>query len=129
MPTLYGIANCDSVKKAQKWLKTHEIDYKFHDFRKDGLQETQLAKWLECVATKELDLKTLINKRSTTWKQLPDTLKDSLSAQMNGENPINDSQVINTLLEHPTLIKRPLLELNESIQLGFSETLYAGLLK
>ena len=65
MTTLYGIKNCDTVKKARKWLDNKAIDYQFHDFRVDGLERAQLEEWVA-----ELGWETLVNKRSTTWKQL-----------------------------------------------------------
>ena len=111
MITLYGISNCDSVKKAKKWLGDNAIVYVFHDFRVDGLNAKQIQHWLEQVPREKL-----LNKRSTTWKQLPDGLKNELTA----ENAA-DSLLINTMIEHPTLIKRPVLAIsNDNIQVGFS---------
>ena len=65
--TLYGIPNCDTVKKARKWLDANGIEYRFHDFRKDGINETMIREWMK---TQPLEL--LLNKRGTTWRQLPD---------------------------------------------------------
>ena len=65
MATLYGIKNCDTVRKARKWLESEEIDYSFHDFRVDGLDKKNLSAWVKSVGWEEL-----LNKRSTTWKQL-----------------------------------------------------------
>ena len=105
MTTLYGIKNCDTIKKARSYLEQHHIDYLFHDYRVDGLTQQQLAVWVA-----ELGWEALINKRSTSWRKLPDSLKDSL----------DESTAIKVMLDHPTLIKRPLLERNACFYLGFS---------
>jgi arsenate reductase len=118
--TLYGISNCDRVKKAKKWLGDNAIVYVFHDFRADGLTAERIQHWLE-----QLPREKLLNKRSTTWKQLPDELKNQLSADNAAE-----SLFINTMTEHPTLVKRPVLEIsNDNIQVGFSATDYQQLIK
>ena len=117
--TLYGINNCDSVKKAKKWLGDNEIVYVFHDFRADGLTTEQIKHWLEQVPREKL-----LNKRSTTWKQLPDGLKNELTA-----DNAADSLFIDTMTEHPTLIKRPVLAIaNGNIQVGFSAADYQQLI-
>lgn len=117
--TLYGINNCDSVKKAKKWLGDNEIVYVFHDFRADGLTTEQIKHWLEQVPREKL-----LNKRSTTWKQLPDGLKNELTA-----DNAADSLFIDTMTEHPTLIKRPVLAISsDNIQVGFSAADYQQLI-
>ena len=113
MVTIYGIKNCDTVKKARQWLDSHAIDYRFHDFRADGLQAKQVSQWI-----KRLGLEQLINKRSTTWKQLAPATRDSL----------DDKSALQVILDNPTLIKRPLLETKEAIQVGFKADNYAQLL-
>jgi Spx/MgsR family transcriptional regulator len=110
--TLYGIKNCDTVKKARKWLEAQDINYQFHDVRSDGLELAQVNSWLE-----SLGWETLVNKRSTTWKQLDSPQRDSLSSQ--------DAAAI--ILEHPTLIKRPLLDTGSTIHVGFKEADYQTL--
>ncbi|WP_432470887.1 ArsC family reductase [Amphritea sp. HPY] len=112
MTTLYGIPNCDTVKKAQRWLQANGIEFSFHDFRKDGLEQQQLEQW---AAT--LGWETLLNKRSTSWRQLDDEIK----------NNIDEQSAIREMLISPTLIKRPLLELNGQYQVGFKEANYASL--
>ncbi len=112
MTTLYGIKNCDTIKKARKWLETNGIDYQFHDFRTDGLSEKQLKAWV-----KELGWGTLLNKRGTTWRKLPDKTKDS----------INEKNAIALMLGQPTMIKRPVLDLGKQRKVGFSEKDYAEL--
>ena len=117
--TLYGISNCDSVKKAKQWLSDNNIVYAFHDFRADGLTAEQINTWLKHVPSK-----TLLNKRSTTWKQLPDTLKNQLGAD-NAPLPL----LVKTMVEQPTLVKRPVLVVtNNNIKVGFSAADYQQLL-
>ena len=109
MVTLYGIKNCDTVKKARKWLDVHGIDYRYHDFRLDGLAEDSLQQWLD-----ELGWETLVNKRSTSWKQLDPGARasmDTVAAKA-------------AIMAQPTLIKRPLLDTGHSISTGFSEDNY-----
>lgn len=113
MFTLYGIKNCDTVKKARKWLDNHQIAYQFHDFRVDGLEPALVTSWLTT-----LGWETLINKRSTTWKQLSDQQRSAL----------NDSNAAAIILLHPTLIKRPLLDTGTTLQLGFKDADYQHLL-
>lgn len=109
MNILYGIKNCDTVKKARAWLEANHIEYTFHDFRTDGLSEIQVNKWIN-----ELGLETLVNKRSTTWKELDEETKNKFN-----ENAV---QVITA---NPTLIKRPLLETGNKKFIGFKDAEYA----
>ncbi len=109
MTTLYGIKNCDSVKKARKWLEEQGIEFNFHDFRVDGLDAGQVKSWVS-----QLGWEQLVNKRSTTWKQLDDETKANLS---------NES-VVSVVLEHPTLIKRPLLDQDSHYSVGFKAADY-----
>ena len=104
MTTLFGIKNCDTVKKARKWLEANNSDYTFHDFRTDGITAAQVQHWVAA-----LGWETLINKRSTTWKQLDDDTKLNL----------NNSSVVDVILASPTLIKRPLVEHNGAFSVGF----------
>ena len=107
--TLYGIKNCDTVKKARKWLETQGIEYRFHDFREDGLGAEAVQKWLD-----ELGWEQLLNKRSTSWKQLDSGTRD----QMNSETARE------AILQQPTLIKRPLLDTGHQRFTGFSAASY-----
>ncbi|MDM3872220.1 ArsC family reductase [Porticoccus sp. W117] len=109
MITLYGINNCDTVKKARRWLEENGIDYRFHDFRVDGLTANQVTDW-----SQQLGWETLVNKRSTTWKQLDETERATMDA--------NSS--INAMVEHPTLIKRPVLDNNGELLVGFKPETY-----
>ena len=109
MITLYGIKNCDTVKKARDWLVKNNIDYRFHDFRADGLSHSQIKIWIE-----EIGLDLLINKRSTTWKEL-----DELTKKNFGQTNAAD-----IIVENPTLIKRPLLDTGNQKYIGFKNTEY-----
>jgi hypothetical protein len=73
MITMYGIKNCDTIKKARKWLEAEGIEYQFHDYRKDGLDANQLKSWVS-----ELGWEVLLNKRGTTWRKLPDDVRTML---------------------------------------------------
>lgn len=106
---LYGIPNCDTVKKARTYLEAEGKEFTFHDFRKDGLTQEKLNFWL-----KEVGLEKLTNKRSTTWKQLTDEQKANWSEESS----------IEAFLESPTLIKRPVLETGTQILIGFKEADY-----
>lgn len=110
---LFGIKNCDTVRKARKWLDQHGADYQYHDFREQGLEESQVKAWLARVPAERL-----VNKRSTTWKQLDEATRDNLS----GDN------LPALLAAHPTLIKRPVLEIGEQVHTGFSEKTYQQLI-
>lgn len=110
--TLYGIHNCDTVKKAQRWLKQKAIDVAFHDFRKDGLTAEQVERWQS-----QLDMKTFINTRSPSWRGL-----DAADQQK-----ILTGQGVDVILATPTLIKRPLLEHTSGIHVGFKPETYAAL--
>ena len=111
MITLYGIPNCDTVKKAQRWLQANEVEFSFHDFRKDGLTEAQLNEW---VAT--LGWEVLLNKRSTSWRALTDDVK----------NNIDEASAIREMLAAPTLIKRPVLATENGLKVGFKESEYSA---
>ena len=107
---LYGIPNCDSCRKARKWLEAQEIEYRFHDVREDGIERTTLRRWAETI-----EWQRLLNTRSTTWRSLPDADKS---------NPSRD-KAINLILQHPTLLKRPVTESADAVFVGFSDALFA----
>ncbi|MGP9834145.1 ArsC family reductase [Marinobacter sp. NSM] len=102
---LYGIKNCDTVKKARKWLDDNGIAYEFHDFKKDGLTSERLSQWEQAIGWE-----TLINKRGTTWRKLPDELRDNMSAQ-------SAHQI---MLENTSIIKRPVVERGDEVTVGFN---------
>ncbi|TCO75930.1 arsenate reductase [Chromatocurvus halotolerans] len=114
MITLYGIKSCDTVRKARRWLDQHDIDYQYHDLREDGLSEPSASAWLTALGQREL-----LNRRSTTWKTLPAELRDSM----------DDDRALTAVLEHPTLVKRPVLDTGSEIHVGFSPERYATLFK
>ncbi len=109
MITLYGIKNCDTVKKARTWLEQNNIAYQFHDFRADGLDKQQVNNWIS-----ELGLETLVNKRSTTWKELDEATKNQF-----------DTNALDVITENPTLIKRPLLDTGKQKHVGFKDAEYS----
>lgn len=111
MTTLYGISNCDTIRKAKKWLKANGVDYEYHDFRKNGLDAEQLKGWVA-----ELGWEVLLNKRGTTWRQQPDDVK----------NNIDEASAIELMLESPAIIKRPVLDLGDRRVVGFKEADYQG---
>jgi Spx/MgsR family transcriptional regulator len=108
---LYGIPNCNTVKKARSWLEANGTPYVFHDFRKDGVDAALLQGWLKQVAWEKL-----VNRAGMTWRALPEDAKAAV---------INDASAINLMLDKPSAIKRPVLVKDGSIvQLGFSEDAY-----
>lgn len=111
MTTLYGIKNCDTVKKARRWCESNNIDVQFHDFRVDGLDDATINNWLQYVSWE-----VLLNKRSTTWRQFEDPRKEQL----------NEAIAIELMLENPTFIKRPVLFDGTSCMVGFKEADYAA---
>lgn len=109
MTTLYGINNCDSVKKAQRWLTKNQVAIDFFDFKKQTLTAELLSRFVSLAPWDQL-----INKRSTTYRNLSDEVKNSL----------NDEMAFSTVMSSPTLLKRPLLIHNGCLYLGFKETQY-----
>lgn len=114
MTIIYGIKNCDTVKKARKWLENNDIEHQFHDFRVEGIDETMVNQWLNQQAVDKL-----VNKRSTTWKQLDDATKASL----------NETNAAKLCSQYETLVKRPVLEHEGNIYLGFNEKNYSEIFK
>src|SRR5580704_10691285 len=104
---IYGIPNCDTVKRARAWLDQKGIVAKFHDYKVEGANREIIASWL-----RHTDWETLLNRRGTTWRKLPDAkktaVKDSASATA-------------LMLEQPSLIKRPVLEYGDKVLVGFDE--------
>ena len=109
---LYGISNCDSVKKAKNWLETNNIDFSFHDFRKQGLEPETVQDWLNRIPWDKL-----LNKRSTKWRNLDTEVQQSVNAET----------VVQLLVANPTLIKRPVLAVNGIINVGFNADTYRGI--
>jgi len=110
MITLYGIPNCDTVKKARTWLEQAGLSYQFHDFKKAGLDKTTVSAWL-----KEVPWEILVNKKGTTWRGLPDATKASV---------IDATSATVLMLENTSVIKRPVLCTNNQVLVGFDADLY-----
>ncbi|MCG8425765.1 MAG: ArsC family reductase [Chromatiales bacterium] len=107
--TVYGIPNCDTMKKARKWLETQGIDYQFHDYKKQGLDEQTLRTWVA-----ELGWETLLNRRGMMWRKLDEEIKAN----------IDEQSAIQVMLETPSIIKRPVLDTGDKRYVGFSEISY-----
>lgn len=107
--TLFGIKNCDTVRKARKWLEQNNLSVDFHDFREHGLTAEQVEEWVAVVGWE-----TLFNKRSTSFRNLTDTEK----------NDINEKKAIALMVLYPTLIKRPVLVNGSKVNVGFKEAEY-----
>lgn len=110
---LYGISNCDTVKKSRAWLAANGWEVEFHDFRKQGVMEAMLAAWLAQISRDQL-----VNRRGTTWRQLPEETKAAVTS---------DAAAIALMLEKPAIIKRPVLEKDGKIHVGFDTNLYQSL--
>jgi len=109
---LYGIPNCDTVKKARTWLDANGVAYTFHDFKKQGVDEAMLRGWLGHVP-----LATLLNRKGTTWRALSDA--DKARAE-------EETGAIALMQQSPSLIKRPVLAHDGKVTVGFSADQYAG---
>jgi len=107
---MYGIPNCDSIKKARKWLAEHDVDYIFHDYKKEGVDAELLQAWCQHVGWE-----VLLNKRGTTWRKLPDAEKDG----------VDEAKAQILLSENPSMIKRPVLLVETHVEVGFSAAKYA----
>ncbi len=109
---LFGIANCDTMKKARRWLDAEGVAYRFHDYRKEGLDSKMLAIWVE-----RLGWEVLLNKRGTTWRKLSDAERADLDTE----------KAITLMLAHPAMIKRPVLVMGDEIEVGYSPEQYEQL--
>jgi arsenate reductase len=104
--TVYGLKNCDTCRKAIKWLTAESIPYTFHDVRKDGIDRAKVEGWLKGVGWE-----VLLNRRSSTWRNLTDTDK----------NNVDETRAIDLMIQHPALIKRPVCDCNGIILVDFKE--------
>jgi Spx/MgsR family transcriptional regulator len=109
---VYGIETCDQVRKARAWLRAHQIAFRFHDFRRDGLDAPRLSAWLGRVPWD-----SLLNRRGLAWRKLDVQRRATITDQ---------TSATELMLADPTLIKRPVLQVGDRILVGFSEPLYAG---
>jgi arsenate reductase (glutaredoxin) len=113
---LYGIPNCDSVKRARAWLKGQDIDFAFHDFKKNGVPEDRLDIWLEVLGHERL-----INRQGTTWRKLSDETRDAVE---------DNASARLLMLEHTSAIKRPVVEWPDGrVTVGFDEAAFAVRIK
>lgn len=112
MTTLYGISNCDTVKRARAWLAEHGVTYAFHDYKKAGVPEADLRLWVA-----RLGWEALLNRSGTTFRKLPDADKADLDAE----------RAVVIMLAHPSAIRRPVLVRGEALEVGFSPERYAAL--
>jgi arsenate reductase len=109
--TVYGIPNCDTVKKARVWLDAHEIAYRFHDYRKDGVPEAALRGWVE-----RLGWEALLNRKGTTFRKLPDEARADLDAE----------KATALMIAHPSAIRRPVVERGDEVYVGFASEQWAA---
>lgn len=114
MTTIYGIKNCDTMKKAFKWLNDHGVDYEFHDYKKGGLDEKRLKAWI-----KQLGWEALVNRRGLTWRKLPEMDREG----------VDEARAIRLMLASPSLIKRPVLDTGKVLRVGFKPEEYQALFK
>ena len=113
---LYGIPNCNTVKKARVWLENNQIDYAFHNFKKDGVSQELLENWLS-----QAPWETLVNRAGMTWRKLSDETKESI---------VDNASAAALMTEKTSVIKRPILEKDGKIlNLGFKEEAYQELFK
>ena len=110
--TLYGIPNCDTVKKARTWLLDNGVDFTFHDFKKQGLDRATAAGWLA-----ERDWEVVVNRKGTTWRNLTDAQKAAVTGK---------DAALELMLANTSVIKRPVLAGAGALQVGFTPDLYAG---
>jgi arsenate reductase len=111
--TLYGIPNCDTVKKARDWLAANGQDVAFHDFKKQGLERATVAAWLE-----QLEWEVLVNRKGTTWRKLSDERRAAV---------VDKASALELMLESPSVIKRPVLASAGALNVGFSDARYGQL--
>ena len=112
MTIMYGIPNCDTVKKARAWLGERGIEYTFHDFRKDGVNPVWLRAWVA-----EFGWETLVNRKGTTWRKLPEETRENM----------DEAIALAVMEEQPSIIKRPLLDMGTRHVVGFSPDSYRQL--
>ncbi len=115
MIKIYGIPNCDTVKKAINWLKQHNLPYELHDYKKEGVSKEKLKEWCD-----KLGWETVLNKKSTTWKDLDDEKKNAVK---------NQRTAIKVMREHSSSIKRPVIESDGELLIGYNEDQYREILK
>jgi arsenate reductase len=108
--TIYGIKNCDTMKKARAWLDGHGVAYGFHDYKTEGIERARLLRW-----AKQVGWETLLNRAGTTFRKLDDADKEAL----------DETKAIALMLAQPSMIKRPVLDLGGKLLVGFKPEIYA----
>ncbi len=108
--TIYGIKNCDTMKKARAWLDEHGVAYAFHDYKSEGVARAKLEGWV-----KEAGWETVLNRAGTTFRKLPDKDREGLT----------EKKAVALMLEQPSMIKRPVLEVGGKLMVGFKPEVYA----
>lgn len=111
--TLYGIPNCDQVKKARLWLDQHQIAHHFHDFKKAGLEQRLLEAWL-----KQRGWEDMVNRKGTTWRKLAEQ-----------ERPVDQKTAVALMLAQPSVIKRPVLAVAKQLEIGFNDARYTEIFR
>jgi len=112
---VYGIPNCDTVKRARAWLQSAGVEVEFHNFKTAGIRRELVSSWL-----KHTDCETLLNRRGLTWRKLPDARKAAIK---------DDASAIDLMLEQPSIIRRPVLEYRGRVLVGFEAASYAKLVE
>ena len=107
--TIYGIKNCDTMKKARTWLDAHDVAYAFHDYKAEGIDKASLERW-----SKELGWEILLNRAGTTFRTLPEKDKEGL----------NEKKAIALMIAQPSMIKRPVLDVGGKLTVGFKPDVY-----
>ena len=111
MITIYGIKNCDTMKKARAWLDANKVAYAFHDYKASGIDKAKLAGW-----AKDVGWETLLNRAGTTFKKLPDADREN----------VTEKKALALMLAQPSMIKRPVLETGKGLVVGFKPEIYAA---
>jgi arsenate reductase len=112
--TIYGIRNCDTMKKARKWLDEHDLEYEFHDYKAAGIERARLERW-----SREVGWEKLLNRAGTTFRKLPQDDRQHL----------DERRAIALLHTHPSMIKRPVLEYEGGLLVGFKPDAYEQALR
>ncbi|UCB55390.1 MAG: ArsC family reductase [Thiotrichales bacterium] len=112
MIKLYGIPNCDTMKKARRWLADNGVEYEFHDYKKLGVPKEHLTRWV-----RQVGWEAVLNKRGTTWRKLDDSDK----------NRIDEALAIEIMLDNPSIIKRPVVESGTLLLIGFDQAEFGQL--
>jgi arsenate reductase len=110
--TIYGIRNCDTMKKARAWLDAHGVTHEFHDYKISGIDRATLGKWAKVVGWE-----VLLNRAGTTFRKLPEAAKTGLT----------EARAIQLMVEQPSMIKRPVLERGRTLVAGFSAERYSAI--